>query len=88
MFDLAFTITKLNHNMFEEGSLALSIIVEGAMIGFADVFIYFIGMILAYFTILKGDTMILDKFKYKDDTDTGMVQQLGERIQTIGGGRI
>lgn len=88
MFDLAFTVTKLNHTMFEEGSLTLSVIVEGAMTGFAEVFIYFIGMVLAYFTILKGDIMILDKFKYKDDTDTGAVQQLGERIQTIGGGRI
>lgn len=88
MFDLAFTVLKLNHTMFEEGSLMLSIIVEGSMRGFSDIFIYLIGIILAYFTILKGDTMILDKFKYKDETDTGITQQLGERMQTLGGGRI
>lgn len=88
MFDLAFTVLKLNHTIFEEGSIMLSVIVEGAMRGFSDVFIYFIGMVLAYFTILKGDTMILDKFKYKDDTDTGVVNQLGERIQALGGARI
>lgn len=87
MFDLAFSVLKLNHTMFEEGSIMLSVIVEGAMRGFSDVFIYFIGMVLAYFTILKGDTMILDKFKYKDDTDTGVVNQLGERIQALGGSK-
>lgn len=88
MFDIAFTVLKLNHTMFEEGSVMLSVIVEGSMRGFADIFIYFIGMILAYFTILKGDTIILDKFKYKDDTDTGIANQLGDRMQTLGGGRI
>ncbi len=88
MFDLAFTVLKLNHTMFEEGSIMLSVIVEGSMRGFSDVFIYVIGIVLAYYTILKGDTMILDKFKYKDDTDTGIANQLGERIQAIGGGKI
>lgn len=45
-------------------------------------------MILAYFIILKGDEMILSKFKYKDESDSGLINQLGERIQTLGGARI
>lgn len=46
------------------------------------------GMILAYFIILKGDYMILAKFKYKDETESGLLNQLGERVQTLGGARI
>ena len=41
-------------------------------------------MILAYFIILKGDYKILAKFIYKDETESGLLNQLGERVQTLG----
>ena len=46
------------------------------------------GMILAYFIILKGDYMIFAKLKYKYETESGLLNQLGERVQTLGGARI
>ncbi|OCL90656.1 hypothetical protein [Arcobacter porcinus] len=88
MFDIIFFVTDMNHKMFDDGSLVLSVVVEGAMKGFSDIMIYFIGMVLAYYIILKGDTMILAKFKYNDDTDSGIANQIGERMQTIAGGKI
>ena len=45
-------------------------------------------MILAYFIILKGDYMIFAKLKYKYETESGLLNQLGERVQTLGGARI
>ena len=28
------------------------------------------------------------KFKYKDETESGLLNQLGDRVQTLGGARI
>lgn len=41
-----------------------------------------------YFIILKVDTMILDKFRYKDEGDSEMVQQLGARIKDLSGAKL
>lgn len=88
MFDVIFSTLNLSNSLYEDSSIALSFVTQSVIKGFADIFIYFIGMILAYFIILKGDEMILAKFKYKDESDSGLINQLGERIQTLGGARI
>ncbi|KAB7891280.1 hypothetical protein [Poseidonibacter ostreae] len=88
VFDVAFSSINMASAFFEDTSTSMSLIVQSSLQGFADVFIYVIGMIMAYFIILKGDTMILDKFKYKDESDSGMTGQLGEKIQQLAGAKI
>jgi hypothetical protein len=56
--------------------------------GFGDVTVHIIGMILAYKLIFDGDKMILSRFGYKDDGDTGMSKELSDKTQTLFGGRI
>lgn len=87
VFDLSFASLELADSLYDRAD-STSYIIMGAIKGFGTVFVYIMSMILAYFIILKGDTMILDKFKYKDETDSGIVQQLGERIQNTAGGKI
>ena len=88
IFDICFSTLKLSNSLYEDSSISLSFVTQSVITGFSDIFIYFIGMILAYFIILKGDDMILAKFKYKDETESGLLNQLGERVQTLGGARI
>lgn len=88
MFDISFAFIRANDELLGEFDFMLSTMVLSSMKGFSDVFIYLIGMYLAYFIILKGDTMILDKFKFKDDTDTGIVSQVGDKVQQIGNGKL
>lgn len=88
IFDLIFSTLNLSNSLYEDSSFALSFITQSAITGFSGIFIYFIGMVLAYFMVLRGDDMILKKFKYSDDGDSGLVGQIGDRMQTIGGGRI
>jgi hypothetical protein len=87
IFDLAFSSLELADSFYKESGF-LSYIIMGSIKGFAEVFVYILGMILAYFIILKGDTMILNRFGYKDDNDAGIVHQLGERIQNIASTKI
>ncbi|MFA7085632.1 MAG: hypothetical protein WC145_03085 [Aliarcobacter sp.] len=88
IFDICFSTLNLSNSLYEDSSISLSFVTQSVITGFSDIFIYFIGMILAYFIILKGDDMILAKFKYKDETESGLLHQLGERVQTLGGARI
>lgn len=88
IFDICFSALNLSNSLYEDSSISLSFVTQSVITGFSDIFIYFIGMILAYFIILKGDDMILAKFKYKDETDSGLLHQLGERVQSLGGARI
>lgn len=88
IFDITFSSLDMANSFFEDSSMTTSFIIRASLEGFSDIFIYVIGMIMAYFIILKGDTMILDKFKYKDESDSGMTHQLGEKIQQLAGARI
>lgn len=88
IFDVMMSSLNMANSLFEDSSLSISFIVQSTLEGFADIFIYVIGMIMAYFIILKGDTMILDKFRYKDEGDSGMVQQLGARIKDLAGAKL
>lgn len=88
IFDICFSTLNLSNSLYEDSSISLSFVTQSVITGFSDIFIYFIGMILAYFIILKGDDMILAKFKYKDETESGLLNQLGDRVQTLGGARI
>lgn len=88
IFDICFSTLNLSNSLYEDSSISLSFVTQSVITGFSDIFIYFIGMILAYFIILKGDDMILAKFKYKDETESGLLNQLGERVQALGGARI
>lgn len=88
IFDICFSTLNLSNSLYEDSSISLSFVTQSVITGFSDIFIYFIGMILAYFIILKGDDMILAKVKYKDETESGLLHQLGERVQSLGGARI
>ncbi|BAK73243.1 hypothetical protein [Arcobacter sp. L] len=88
LFDVIQSMLNLSNSLYEDSSIATSVVAQSVIRGFADIFVYFIGMILAYVIILKGDDMVLAKFKYKDDSDSGLTNLLGERIQTLGGARI
>lgn len=88
IFDVMMSSLNMASSLFEDSSLSISFIVQSTLEGFADIFIYVIGMIMAYFIILKGDTMILDKFRYKDESDSGMVHQLGNRIKDLAGAKL
>lgn len=88
IFDVMMSSLNMASSFFEDSSLSISFIVQSTLEGFSDIFIYVIGMIMAYFIILKGDAMILDKFRYKDESDSGMVHQLGNRIKDLSGARL
>ena len=88
LFDVIQSMLNLSNSLYEDSSIATSTVTQSVIRGFADIFVYFIGMILAYVIILKGDDMVLAKFKYKDESDSGLTNLLGERIQTLGGARI
>ncbi|WP_323587754.1 hypothetical protein [Aliarcobacter butzleri] len=88
IFDICFSTLNLSNSLYEDSSISLSFVTQSVITGFSDIFIYFIGMILSYFIILKGDDMILAKIRYKDETESGLLHQLGERVQALGGARI
>jgi len=86
-FDMIFSSLEMANDLYDESYMG-SLIMMGAIKGFGEVMILVFGMILAYQIILNGDDMILQKFGYKDDTDNGMANQLGSKIQGIAGGKI
>jgi len=86
-FDMIFSSLEMANDLYDESDMG-SLIMMGAIKGFGEVMILVFGMILAYQIILNGDDMILQKFGYKDDTDNGMANQLGSKIQGIAGGKI
>lgn len=90
VFDLASSNLNTTYDLMEDSAILgfKSVVIMGAVEGFGSVFIYICGMILAYFLILKGDDLILQKFGYKDDADNGMANQLGEKMQNIAGDKV
>ena len=45
------------------------------------------------YTLKNGNLQLFkykntDSFKYKDETESGLLNQLGDRVQTLGGARI
>lgn len=86
-FDMIFSSLELANDLYDESDMG-SLMMMGAIKGFGEVIIYVFGMILAYHIILNGDDMILQKFGYKDDTDNGMANQIGGKIQGIAGAKI
>jgi len=90
IFDLVYSSLEFSNEMFDSQQSGIgfgAIITMGAVKGFGEIFILIFGMILAYFMILKGDDLILQKFGYKDDSDNGMAHQLGDKIQNLAGGK-
>ena len=86
-FDVVFSSLELSNTLFEESDFK-SLVMMGAVKGFGEVMVYVFGMVLAYFMILKGDDIIMQKFGYKDETDIGMANQLGEKLTNVAGGKI
>jgi hypothetical protein len=88
MTDIAFSMLNLSNSLYEDSSFALSFVTESIITGFMNIFIYVIGMGLAYFIILKGDDIILARFQYKGNEENGIINQLGGKIQKLAEARV
>ena len=86
--DIAFSTLNLSNSLYEDSSFALSFVTESVITGFMSIFVYVIGMGLAYFIILKGDDIILARFQYRGNDENGIINQLGGKIQKLAEARV
>lgn len=86
MFSMLEIADKLLDGHQDFGFAGLMII--GTIDGFGKILVDIFAMVLAYKIIISGDDLMLQKFGYKDDTDSNLGNQLGQKAQDLFGGRI
>ena len=67
------------------GTGFVSFVIMANIQGIGDVLVTLVGLILAYRMIMDGDKMILDKFGYRDDTESSIGSQILEKTHNIMG---
>jgi len=90
MFDIVYSSIELADTIiggvFKENSFGLTgFLIMANLKGIGEIFVDIVGLILAYKLIMDGDKMILDKFGYRDDTESSVSAQVSEKIQTVAG---
>lgn len=81
--DIVFSTLSLTNSLFENSSFALSVITESVITGFLEIFIYFIGIVLAIFVIFKGDELILSRFTNYGENGMNAISQKIEKISSM-----
>ena len=90
MFDIVYSSVELANAIIggtlKEDSFGLTgFLIMANLKGIGEIFVDIVGLILAYKLIMDGDKMILDKFGYRDDTESSISSQVSEKIQTVAG---
>ncbi len=90
LFDAVFSsieiANKIVGGIVKEDNFGITgLLISSNIKGIGEVFVDLVAMILAYKLIMDGDKMILDKFGYKDETESSIGGQVSEKIQQVVG---
>lgn len=88
VFNLVFSAIQLADKFFPDTGGLTSMLIISNIKGFGEVMVQILGMLMAYKIIFDGDKMMLSKFGYKDDSDTGVGRELVDKSQALFGGRV
>jgi hypothetical protein len=90
IFDVVYSSIELVNEFMggvvkEDGFGVTGFLIMANIKGIGEIFVDIVGLILAYKLIMDGDKMILDKFGYRDDTESSVSSQVSDKIQTVAG---